>query len=113
MTNKNFCLSSYIAYRYIYKEGIDFFEGMQHHNFIPINIAERIPVKTAHDIDIEIQKEFENISVSLLLSFKLILLLRSFCKNQSFSLEDFTTRCGYGIVISFLSKANFTFSCIK
>ena len=60
MTNKNFCLSSYIAYRYIYKEGIDFFEGMQHHNFIPINIAERIPVKTAHDIDIEIQKEFDN-----------------------------------------------------
>lgn len=61
MTNKNFCLSSYIAYRYIYKEGIDFFEGMQHHNFIPINIAERIPVKTAHDIDIEIQKEFDEL----------------------------------------------------
>ena len=47
---------------FIYKEGIDFFEGMQHHNFIPINIAERIPVKTAHDIDIEIQKEFGSFS---------------------------------------------------
>lgn len=61
MTNKIFCLSSYIAFRYIYKDGVDFFEGMQHHNFVPVGMKERIPVKNADDIDKEIKKEFDEL----------------------------------------------------
>ena len=61
MNDKKFCLSSYIAYRYIYKDGVDFYEGMQHHNFDPLPLEKRIPVKTAEDIDREIQKEFDEL----------------------------------------------------
>lgn len=61
MIDKDFCLSSYIAYRYIYKDGIDFFEGMHHQNIIPIPIEERIPVKTADDIDLNIKKQFDEL----------------------------------------------------
>lgn len=61
MVNKDFCLSSYIAYRYIYKEGINFYEGMEHHHYHALPMKERIPVKTAKDIDREIQKEFDEL----------------------------------------------------
>ena len=40
MIDKDFCLSSYMAFRYIFKEGVDFFEGMKHENFKPL------PLKT-------------------------------------------------------------------
>ncbi len=59
MVNKDFCLSSYIAFRYIWKDGIDFAEGFQHKNFMGPKPSERIPVKSAKDIDIEIQKQFD------------------------------------------------------
>ncbi len=48
-----------MAFRYIWKDGIDFCEGFQHKNFRPVNVAERIPVKTSEDIDKEIQKQFD------------------------------------------------------
>lgn len=59
MTNKDFCLSSYMAFRYIWKDGMDFCEGFQHHNYQPIPDVKRIPVKTSEDIDLEIQKQFD------------------------------------------------------
>ena len=59
MTDKNFCLSSYIAFRYIWKDGKDFCEGFQHKNFRPIDDTDRIQVKTSEDIDREIQKQFD------------------------------------------------------
>lgn len=59
MVNKDFCLSSYIAFRYIWKDGIDFCEGFQHKNYAPIPEKERIPVKTSEDIDREIQRQFD------------------------------------------------------
>lgn len=61
MVNKDFCLSSYIAFRYIWKDGVDFAEGFQHKNFTPIPQKDRIPVKTSEDIDREIQKQFEEL----------------------------------------------------
>lgn len=48
-----------MAFRYIWKDGKDFCEGFQHKNFLPVEEKNRIPVKTAVDIDCEIQKQFE------------------------------------------------------
>lgn len=59
--NKDFCLSSYMAFRYIWKDGVDFAEGFQHNNFRPIDQWDRIPVKTPDDIDREIQKQFDKL----------------------------------------------------
>lgn len=73
MTNKDFCLSSYIAFRYLWKDGIDFAEGFQHKNYLPVCDDERIPVKTSEDIDREIQHQFDILyakydSIGILLS---------------------------------------------
>lgn len=61
MADKDFCLSSYIAFRYIWKDGMDFCEGFQHKNYLPIPDAQRIPVKTPEDIDREIQRQFDDL----------------------------------------------------
>jgi asparagine synthetase B (glutamine-hydrolysing) len=71
--DKDFCLSSYIAYRYIWKDGMDFAEGFQHKNYLPVPDSERIPVKTSEDIDREIQLQFDELykkydSIGILLS---------------------------------------------
>lgn len=59
MTDKDFCLSSYIAFRYIWKADVDFAEGMHHQLITPIPTSERIGVATAADIDHEIQKQMD------------------------------------------------------
>ena len=59
MTDIDFCLSSYIAFRYLWKDGVDFAEGFQHKNILPIDDNQRIPVKTSQDIDREIQKQID------------------------------------------------------
>lgn len=61
MIDKNFCLNLFIAFRYIFKEGIDFYNNMKHENFELIPIEEKIPVKTAEDIDFEIKKQFDKL----------------------------------------------------
>lgn len=73
MVNKDFCLSSYIAFRYIWKGGMDFAEGFQHKNYLPMSDQDRIPVKTSEDIDREIKKQFDKLytkydSIGILLS---------------------------------------------
>ena len=73
MTDKEFCLSSYIAFRYLWKDGVDFAEGFQHKNYSPVKASEQIPVKTSEDIDREIQKQFDALyqkydSIGILLS---------------------------------------------
>lgn len=71
MENKNFCMSSYMAFRYIEKEDMDFFAVCKHKNIIPIPDDKRILVKTANDIDREIgiqMKKFENKKKGILLS---------------------------------------------
>ena len=59
MVNIDFCLSSYMAFRFIWKDGVDFAEGFQHKNFRPVEEKDRIHVKTSEDIDREIQKQFD------------------------------------------------------
>ncbi len=50
-----------MAFRYIWKDGVDFVEGFQHKNFRPLEICDRVPVKTSEDIDREIQKQFDEL----------------------------------------------------
>lgn len=59
MVDKNFCLSSYMAFRYLWKDGVDFAEGFRHANFLPIPDKDRVPVRSAEDIDREIRRQFE------------------------------------------------------
>lgn len=58
MIDKNFCMSSYLAFRYIEKDGVDFYPGLKHNNIIPIPDGEKILVKTSEDIDKEIVETF-------------------------------------------------------
>ena len=61
MNNKNFCMSSYLAFRYIEREGMDFYEGLHHEN-IPLPNPEQFTyVHTALDIDKAIQKVFDSL----------------------------------------------------
>ncbi len=59
MTDKNFCLSSYIAYRYIWKDDMNFFKGFKHRNYAPNTL--HIGVKSSKDIDREIAKQVDNL----------------------------------------------------
>ena len=73
MIDKDFCLSSYFAFRYIWKDDVDFAEGFQHKNYRPIDDKDRIPVCTSLDIDREIQNQFDELymkydSIGILLS---------------------------------------------
>lgn len=70
---KDFCLSSYMAFRYIWKDGMDFYPGFTHRNYRPLQAEERIPVTTAADIDREIQQQIDALyqqydSIGILLS---------------------------------------------
>lgn len=59
MINKEFCLSSYMAFRYLWKDNVDFFNGFHHKNFTPVSKEETIPVKTSEDLNREIKNQFE------------------------------------------------------
>lgn len=59
--NKEFCLSSYIAFRYIWKNGIDFYRGFNHQLYQAIPDEERVPVVTPEDIDYEIKKQIDSL----------------------------------------------------
>lgn len=61
MINKDFCLSSYIGLRYIYKDNIDFFEGMHHKNYQLLPDEKKIFVKNAEEIHKSIKKTIENL----------------------------------------------------
>lgn len=56
MVNKDLCLNSYIAFRYIWKDCVDFTESFQYKNFRPVKDC--ISVITYGDIDREIQIQF-------------------------------------------------------
>ena len=54
-------MSSYLAFRYIEREGMDFYEGLNHEN-IPLPNPEQFTyVHTAQDIDKAIQKVFDSL----------------------------------------------------
>ena len=49
ITDKNYCMSSYLAFRYIEDDNKGFYEGLHHSNIAPV--SEHIYVHTAKDID--------------------------------------------------------------
>lgn len=61
MIDKEYCLSSYMAYRYTYKDGVDYAEGMCHKNFEPIPDDKKTAVKSACEIDEKIQRDFDRL----------------------------------------------------
>lgn len=61
MIDIDFCLSSYMAYRYTFKDGVEYAEGMHHKNFEPIPDSEKIAVRTARDIDEKIQRDINRL----------------------------------------------------
>lgn len=59
MIDKKYCMSSYMAFRYIEKDDMDFYSGLHHYNIKPIPDNQRIPVRTCDDIDQEIRRQME------------------------------------------------------
>lgn len=71
MIDKNFCMSSYLAFRYIEKEGVEFAEGIRHRENVRINPKKKVPVRNAKETGAEIQKVFDSLKgerLGLLLS---------------------------------------------
>lgn len=62
MIDKNYCMSSYLAFRYIEDDDMDFFPGLHHKRFRPIPNNLRIPALTSDDIDRAIKKQIESFS---------------------------------------------------
>lgn len=56
MIDKNFCMSSYLAFRYIERDDADFFEGL--HHVKPTPIIDPVKVSTADEIDAAIENNF-------------------------------------------------------
>ena len=61
MINKNFCMSSYLAFRYIEREDMDFYEGLHHENIPLADSKDCTYVHTAEEIDKAIQKVFDSL----------------------------------------------------
>ena len=59
--NKEYCCSSFLAFRYIYEKDMDFGPGLKHEHFVQIPDDKKILVKTAKDIDAALQKQFDKL----------------------------------------------------
>lgn len=71
MVDKNYCMSSFLAFRYIVDQNKTFKEGLEHVNYIPVPNEELIACATAKDIDFQIRSMLEKLdlsNVALLLS---------------------------------------------
>lgn len=71
MIDKNFCMSSYLAFRYIEKDNVDFFDGLKHENIPVVNRKEQVLVSNSDDIDKELKSVFDKLEgqkLGLLLS---------------------------------------------
>ena len=66
MVNKNFCMSSYLAFRYIEREDMDFYEGYFHKNIPLPDSSQFTYVRTVDDIDSAIQNVFNSLSTEKL-----------------------------------------------
>ena len=59
MVDKKYCMSSFLAFRYIEKDGVEFKEGLHHTLDIPYPEEKRVLVWTADDIAAAYKKFFE------------------------------------------------------
>lgn len=71
MVDKNFCMSSYLAFRYIEDPDKEFADGIKHTADSVFNGGDKIPVKTADDIADAYRKLFDekkDVNLGILLS---------------------------------------------
>lgn len=61
MVDKNYCMSSYLAFRYIEDDEKDFFPGLHHQNIKPYPPEQRQLVSTSGDIDRAITETFSKL----------------------------------------------------
>lgn len=59
MVDKNFCMNSYLAFRYIERDDVEFFAGLHHRNIEPVKNP--VKVSTAADIDAAIADNFAKV----------------------------------------------------
>ena len=64
MVDKNYCMSSFLAFRYIVDQNKTFKEGLEHANYIPVPNEELIACATAKDIDFQIRSMLEKLDLS-------------------------------------------------
>ena len=62
MIDKRYCMSSYLAFRYIERDDVDFGAGLHHSNFIPMPDSDRTLVHTHEDMDAAIQDVFNSLA---------------------------------------------------
>lgn len=58
MVDKKYCMSSYLAFRFIEKNGVDFFEGLRHKDTKPPQGDEFVYVYSADELDEKIKEKF-------------------------------------------------------
>lgn len=58
MIDKKYCMSSYLAFRYIEDPDKDFYEGLRHRLIEPYPDGQKRPVATADEIDQAIEEQF-------------------------------------------------------
>ena len=71
MVDKNFCMSSYLAFRYIEKDGYEFYDGLKHTGDMPYPEDRKVLVKNAEDVAKAYKEAFEsksNVELGILLS---------------------------------------------
>ena len=71
MIDKQFCMSSYLAFRYIERDDVDFYDGIKHRPIVRIPDSEKVLVKNSDETDIAIQNVFDQLKgerLGLLLS---------------------------------------------
>lgn len=61
MKDKQFCASCFLAFRYIWSDDVDFYEGINHQILKLKKDSEKVLVKTADDIDAEIRKIIQEV----------------------------------------------------
>lgn len=69
--DKKYCMSSYLAFRYIEDDNKDFYDKGCHRNITPVPEKEKIYVRTAEDIDCEIRRQmnqFKDVKKGVMLS---------------------------------------------
>ena len=59
--DKNYCMSSFLAFRYIERADADFAEGLHHAPFSQMPGEKKVLVSSAKDIDAAIQKQFDEL----------------------------------------------------
>jgi len=57
MIDKNYCMSSYLAFRFIERDDMDFYSGMHHKNIDLLPDSEKTLIKTSDEIGSAIEKQ--------------------------------------------------------